>query len=1013
MASEGINKFQPDRTMHLRGFDDRGAAAALHSATATSCKVSGVFRDMADFAVLMLWDADNYFEPRRIKYLPDFDMSGMVLSFDLHYDSGLQPIDSPKYNWIDWATLDAIRASGEPAKVTLWDYASLQSGTFGVAAGTFHLDDSAITIYDRVSVWFGNLAYDYIVSYTGEPANNITANLAYQINVTDWSAANSTYALLATGAGTTLSVRAGRWGEVNVAGTAVTWVSGAKFTGIGAGSMLRLGVGGSAGLYTVATVNSPTSLTLTGSAGTYSGTQYVGERGGYDGNMIEMYSLYKAGTVTKFVEPSVRFAGGSSDCTWRVSIDFTALGIDQLRQAWLTFAPRLAEGAAYVDSEWEATLTNVGVSDPYGRRALKVAGAGSVVVGSRDVRVSYSDAAHWVEEGGGNYVTPYFRGFIRGSSVTGDTVTVEYRCQHTHDLYVGTSLYADRCIAGVSLDGDAETTLDCFLHADVAVQTRRKLRTTVGSGAHRVVFRLTGTKHASAGAWDADSSGYAFYFDYLEAAVLSDVPDAETTYEDICPAIDYDTDHAYKLSPQRLMWALDRMGFRGDLNDYVGVFWWNNRVRSGGVWTAKTLTVGGTWVDGDWVIVTLGGTAVGKTVFPADTIDTIALSLACSINELFVGVWAEASGAVVTIHPRTPLWSFSLGISKSSSAGTVTESGTAGTIPAGTYGTWVVDAGASQVINRAATDWHRNLWEEVAGKGRTATAAFSMELLLPPDDPGSGQVWAARFPDGEAVLTDTGFAALKTTHCTFNSTVADYQKKAYLEMAGLMSDAGLTPWLQFGEFLWWFFDNFSVANPYGGMAYYDADTTAAALSALGRPLGGFQTPDDDPSVNSYADANFVRSLIKPHCDAISNHVKASYPSAKFEFLLALDVNFPTQNGYGIGGRLNRYVNVPAEFATKAGSGLDRIKMESLSFGSQERHLDKQRYVMRFPYQVLSWDKADCAYNLPWFNAGCPWEAEYRAWQSEGIPLLMLWAWDHMALMHWEFVRELRPDSRTE
>ncbi|MDQ2925962.1 MAG: hypothetical protein M3R43_10460 [Acidobacteriota bacterium] len=46
---------------------------------------------------------------------------------------------------------------------------------------------------------------------------------------------------------------------------------------------------------------------------------------------------------------------------------------------------------------------------------------------------------------------------------------------------------------------------------------------------------------------------------------------------------------------------------------------------------------------------------------------------------------------------------------------------------------------------------------------------------------------------------------MKSTHCTFNRTVRTYQQKAFKEMAGMMSAAGLTPYLQFGEFLWWFF----------------------------------------------------------------------------------------------------------------------------------------------------------------------------------------------------------------
>ena len=105
---ERINKLQPDRTLALRGFDTFAAAASIHNASPTGFTVTGTFRDPADFAVAILSDADNFYEHPSLKYLPDFNFDGLVLTFNLNYSDGLQPIDSPKYNWIDWATLDCI-----------------------------------------------------------------------------------------------------------------------------------------------------------------------------------------------------------------------------------------------------------------------------------------------------------------------------------------------------------------------------------------------------------------------------------------------------------------------------------------------------------------------------------------------------------------------------------------------------------------------------------------------------------------------------------------------------------------------------------------------------------------------------------------------------------------------------------------------------------------------------------------------------------------------------------------
>src|SRR6185437_4792138 len=68
MSQERINKFQPDRTLYLRGFTGFCADASLCEATPSSFKVYGVFRDQADFCVLVIYDADNQFEHYSVKY---------------------------------------------------------------------------------------------------------------------------------------------------------------------------------------------------------------------------------------------------------------------------------------------------------------------------------------------------------------------------------------------------------------------------------------------------------------------------------------------------------------------------------------------------------------------------------------------------------------------------------------------------------------------------------------------------------------------------------------------------------------------------------------------------------------------------------------------------------------------------------------------------------------------------------------------------------------------------------
>ena len=161
---ERIQKLQPDRTLYLRGFDSFAAAASIHDASPAGFNISGTFRDPADFAVAVLYDADNFFEHPSIKYLPDFNFTGLTLDFSLNYTDSVQPIDSPLYNWIDWATLDVIRADNSTAKIPLWDNAMLGDASFPAACATLEVvSPTEPELNDEISLWHENLAFSYTV----------------------------------------------------------------------------------------------------------------------------------------------------------------------------------------------------------------------------------------------------------------------------------------------------------------------------------------------------------------------------------------------------------------------------------------------------------------------------------------------------------------------------------------------------------------------------------------------------------------------------------------------------------------------------------------------------------------------------------------------------------------------------------------------------------------------------------------------------------------------------------
>lgn len=903
---ERIHKLQPDRTIQLRGFDDLGAAAAIHSATANSFKVSGVFRDAADFAVLVLYDADNFYEHPSIKYLPDTNFDGIVLTFDVHY-AGLQPLDSVKYPTISWPFLEVIRPDNTTAQIRLFDYATQVGGAYTKAQATVTVVASGVQPWDRVTLWYLNYAFDYVAS-GGETAEQVAAALAAQINGAHYAGGQAIEALVS---GAAITIRAARPGR--------------------------------------------------------------------DGNMITLYTESKTSTLR--LTPAVaKLAGGSSDATWRISLDFTALGIPQIRQCWLTFAPELADGAAFTDTEWEATFTNWTVLGE--NKWLQVAGPGSLRIEEGSAACRYAGTS-WSQ------VSGFFSGgFARKTGATGDSVTVQYSMVTPHDLYVGTSLYSNRGLWSILLDGQPLPDLDTYLPGPEPVNTRRRIAQGVPAGSHTVTLTLAGKNAASAGT--------EVYFDFLEAVVPSDIPAPRPVEPALAPALDYSTDHTYKLPPARILWAFDQLGFGGPMNEYIGVFWWNQRRRVNAVIPSVTVAFTGQFVAGDQIFFDIGGQIVGKTVFPNESNDLLARHFEYFINATYVGVWAAAAGNTVTVTVRSPKpaysYSFQAWADTQPELGSTGQVSFTGSLTGGQPGIWEVDPAQEYGINRGARAWHADMFSLLAARGREIVVATSMELVFPP--PG----FAAVYADGQPVQTSIGFGGwLHSTHCAFNSLMLAHHTKVYTTLAGLMRAAGLTPNLQFGEFLWWFFSNYSAANPNGGMAYYDDETQAAALASLGRPLHIFRTPDDDPSVNGGADAIFLRNRLRDYVAALIASIKADYPEARFEVMFPYDVNHPQPAGlHQLGGALNRFVNLPVEWERKETSGFDRLKIEALDFGAT-RNLDLARTAIHFPVEQLAWPRDSLRYLAPVFGPGYPWEDEYRLAQGLGYGAVNLWAFDHISI----------------
>ena len=143
--------------------------------------------------------------------------------------------------------------------------------------------------------------------------------------------------------------------------------------------------------------------------------------------------------------------------------------------------------------------------------------------------------------------------------------------------------------------------------------------------------------------------------------VPQDVPDAPREYTDVSLAIDFDTDHGYKKPPAWHLWQLQRLGFKGHADVYMGVFWNNKRQRTGATYPYATVAFSGTPAAGDVVSLSIGGTTVSHAIGYGETLQSIASHVRAMVNGLFSGVWADdnfGSSTTVRIQSKAPSYTF-------------------------------------------------------------------------------------------------------------------------------------------------------------------------------------------------------------------------------------------------------------------------------------------------------------------------------------------------------------------
>ncbi len=706
-----------------------------------------------------------------------------------------------------------------------------------------------------------------------------------------------------------------------------------------------------------------------GVTATANGTQitltYLGLPGA-NGNRVGVYATVQGACTESWAQPWVMFSGGSSPACWQVDLDFSKLvdlnGVtvptSNVRKLRWTWAADL-QAAGFQRTEFSVQVTNWTVTGD--NQTYSVAGPGSRRIEDNDATVQYHGT--W-SNGTGNFSG----GSIHWTVNPGDCLTCSFSTPASCSLYLG-SRYSDSSAAvTVQIDGLAAQTIPLQL-----AYYQNQVRTLSGedvlvriplgqiaAGQHTVAITHTGAQ------------GAFFYFDYLELAVPANSLPACPTVPHTSLATDWDTLHSIALAPERTAWLIQRLGFHGRVNHYAGALWFYELYASGYSYATGTITFQGAPEFGKTTIVTVAGTEMSHLNLIGDTAASIATCFALTINAGSTGVWAQANGSALTITARA-LGSagnkMAIGVQTNSTVFTATGDGTQ--TAGGADGKWLTDSTAAQPLNRACRDWSNGFFQALKSYGLSVTASFSMELGNGDDSIAAGV--AQRYPDGTAVWVNT--PALQTN---FSPASTAYWQRVYLAMANVMSSAGVSPYLQFGEVQWWYFASAA------GMPFYDSYSTSQFQAQYGQPMGLITTQNAVPGVYPN-ECVFLPSLIGQFTKTIRTFVQQSQPGARFEVLYPPDVNDTP---------LNQLINFPVSDWTPA--NLSCLKTENFTY-TGNRNLDQAKQSIDLPMKN-GFPPAQASHLVGISDYTTPWAKERQLAISAGVESVVLFALDQFCLI---------------
>jgi hypothetical protein len=194
-----------------------------------------------------------------------------------------------------------------------------------------------------------------------------------------------------------------------------------------------------------------------------------------------------------------------------------------------------------------------------------------------------------------------------------------------------------------------------------------------------------------------------------------------------------------------------------------------------------------------------------------------------------------------------------------------------------------------------------------------------------------------------------------------------------------MAEAGVTPYLQFGEVQWWYF-----ADAFG-MPFYDAYTKDQFGDRNhGSEMASIASELADPAAYP-AEVELLPALIGEFTDAVMAHVRATHPDCRFEVLYPPDTNNTA---------LCRAINYPVAQWTPA--ALACLKTENFTF-TGNRDLNLARMSIDLP-SSYGFPAEQRSHLIGIGEPTAPWRRERELTIAAGVESVVLFALDQFCLI---------------